>query len=205
VTGEPFDEEFRRLTKDGQIRWMHDRAVLVRDDDGAPRFWHGVTIDITDRKEAERNLRLLEERYRTLVEQIPAVTFIETPGAPPDETWFTYLSPQAEDIFGFTSDELRANPTRLGELVHPEDRERVHAANAHAEETGETFNEEFRIVRPDGQIVWLDSRAVLVRDDEGRPRFWQGVAIDVTAHRELESRYRDLAGMVFGELGGDAD
>jgi hypothetical protein len=46
---------------------------------------------------------------------------------------------------------------------------------------------------------------VLVRDDEGRPRFWQGVAIDVTAHRELESRYRDLAGMVFGEFGVDAD
>ena len=204
VTGEPFDEEFRRLTKDGQIRWMHDRAVLVRDDDGAPRFWHGVAIDITDRKEVERNLRLVEERYRTLVEQIPAVTFIETPGAPPDETWFTYLSPQAVDIFGFTSEELRANPTHLGELVHPDDRERVHAANALAEEAG-IFNEEFRIIRPDGRIVWLDSRAVLVRDDEGRPRFWQGVAIDVTAHRELESRYRDLAGMVFGELAVDAD
>jgi PAS domain S-box-containing protein len=204
-TGEPFDEEFRQLTKDGQIRWMHDRAVLVRDDDGAPRFWHGVTTDITDRKEAERNLRLVEARYRTLVEQIPAVTFIETPGAPPDQTWFTYLSPQAEEVFGFTSEELRANPSQIGELVHPEDRERVHAANAHAEETGESFNEEFRIIRPDGRIIWLDSRAVLVRDDEGRPRFWQGVAIDVTAHRELESRYRDLAGMVFGELGVDAD
>ena len=193
------------MTKDGRIRWMHDRAVLVRDDDGAPRFWHGVTIDITDRKEAERNLRLVEARYRTLVEQIPAVTFIETPGAPPDETWFTYLSPQAEEVFGFTCEELRANPSRLGELVHPEDRERVYAANAHAEETGESFNEEFRIIRRDGRIIWLDSRAVLVRDDEGRPRFWQGVAIDVTAHRELESRYRDLAGMVFGELGVDAD
>ena len=203
-TGEPFDEEFRQLTKDGQIRWMHDRAVLVRDDDGAPRFWHGVTIDITDRKEAERNLRLVEARYRTLVEQIPAVTFIETPGAPPDETWFTYLSPQAEDVFGLTSDELCANPGQLGQLVHPEDRERVHAANVRAEEQGETFNEEFRIIRPDGRVVWLDSRAVLVRDDEGRPRFWQGVAIDVTAHRELESRYRDLAGMVFGD-GVDAD
>jgi PAS domain S-box-containing protein len=204
-TGEPFDEEFRQLTRDGEIRWMHDRAVLVRDDDGAPRFWHGVTIDITDRKEAERNLRLVEARYRTLVEQIPAVTFIETPGAPPHETWFTYLSPQAEEIFGLTSEELRANPARIGELVHPEDRDRVYAANAHAEETGETFNEEFRIVRPDGRIVWVDSCAVLVRDDEGRPRFWQGVAIDVTAHRELESRYRDLSEMVFGELGVDAD
>jgi PAS domain S-box-containing protein len=204
-TGETFDEEFRQLTKGGEIRWMHDRAVLVRDDDGAPRFWHGVTIDITDRKEAERNLRLVEARYRTLVEQIPAVTFIETPGAPPNETWFTYLSPQAKQIFGITSEELLANPAHFGEFVHPEDRDRVYAANTRSEETGQPFNEEFRIIRLDGRIVWLDSRAVLVRDDEGRPKFWQGVAIDVTAHRELESRYRDLAGMVFGELGVDAD
>ena len=204
-TGEPFDEEFRVMTKGGEIRWMHDRAVLVRDEDGAPRFWHGVTIDITDRKEAERKLRLAEARYRTLVEQIPAVTFIETPGAPPDETWFTYLSPQAEQIFGVTSGELLANPAHFGEFVHPEDRERVYAANTRSEETGEPFNEEFRIIRADGRIIWLDSRAVLVRDDEGRPKFWQGVAIDVTGHRELESRYRDLAGMVFGELGVDAD
>jgi PAS domain S-box-containing protein len=204
-TSEPFDEEFRQITKAGGIRWMHDRSVLVRDDDGAPRFWHGVTIDITARKEAERSLRLLEERYRSLVEQIPAVTFIETPGAPPDETWFTYLSPQAEQIFGMTSEELLANPNHFGEFVHPEDRERVYAANTHSEETGEPFNEEFRIVRSDGRVVWLDSRAVLVRDDDGNPRFWQGVAIDVTAHRELENRFRDLAGMVFGELGVDAD
>jgi PAS domain S-box-containing protein len=204
-TGEPFDQEFRQLTKGGEIRWMHDRAVLVRDDDGAPQFWHGVTIDITDRKEAERNLRLAEARYRTLVEQIPAVTFIETPGAPPNETWFTYLSPQAKQIFGMTSEELLANPAHFGEFVHPEDRDRVYAANTRSEETGQPFNEEFRIIRPDGRIVWLDSRAVLVRDDDGSPRFWQGVAIDVTAHRELESRYRDLAGMVLGELGVDAD
>jgi PAS domain S-box-containing protein len=203
-TGEPFDEEFRQMTKDGGFRWMHDRAVLVRDDDGRPRFWHGVTIDITARKDAEHSLHLLEERYRTLVEQIPAVTFIETPGAPPDQTWFTYLSPQAEEIFGMSSEEL-ANPNHFGELVHADDRERVYAANMRSEETGEPFNEEFRVVRPDGRIVWLDSRAVLVRDEEGRPRFWQGVAIDVTAHRELEGRFRDLAGMVFGELGGDAD
>ena len=204
-TGEPFDEEFRQRTKDGRYRWIHDRAVLMRDDEGSPRFWHGVATDITDRKEAERNLRLLDERYRTLVEQIPAVTFIEDLGGPPDQTWFTYLSPQAEEIFGRSAEELLANPSHLAEYVHPDDRDRVYAANAHCEETGEPFNEEFRIVRPDGRIVWLDSRAVLVRDDEGRARFWQGVAIDVTAHRELETRYRDLASMMSNELGGDAD
>jgi hypothetical protein len=44
-----------------------------------------------------------------------------------------------------------------------------------------------------------------VRDDEGRPRFWQGVTIDVTAHRELESRFRDLASTNSSELRIDAD
>ena len=203
-TGEPFDEEFRQRTKDGRYRWIHDRAVLVRDDDGSPVFWHGVATDITARKEAEQNLRLLDERYRTLVEQIPAVTFIEELGGPPDETWFSYLSPQAAEIFGRSAEELLANPSHLADYVHPDDRERVWAANARSEQTGEPFNEEFRIVRPDGRILWLDSRAVLVRDDEGRPRFWQGVAIDVTAHRELETRYRDLESMMSNELGGDA-
>jgi PAS domain S-box-containing protein len=203
-TGEPFDEEFRQRTKDGRYRWIHDRAVLVLDDDGSPVFWHGVATDITARKEAEQGLRLLEERYRTLVEQIPAVTFIEELGGPPDETWFTYLSPQAAEIFGKSAEELLADPSHLADFVHPEDRERVYAANARCEETGEPFNEEFRIVRPDGRVVWLDSRAVLVRDDEGRPRFWQGIAIDVTAHRELETRYRDLASMMSNELGSDA-
>ena len=204
-TGEPFDEEFRQRTKDGAYRWMHDRAVLVRDENGAPRFWHGVTIDITARKEAEERLRLLDERYRTLVEQIPAATFIEAPGAPADETWFTYLSPQAGEVIGSPNEELLANPALLGRLVHPDDRERVEAANRRCEETGEPFNQEFRIVRPDGQITWLDCRAVLIRDAEGNPRFWQGVAMDVTAHRELETRYRDLAKVMFGQLDTDGE
>ena len=163
-----------------------------------------MTIDITARKEAERSLRLLEERYRSLVEQIPAVTFIETPGGPPDETWFTYLSPQAEQIFGFMQRGAARQPNHFGEFVHPEDRDHVYAANTYSEETGEPFNEEFRIIRADGRVVWLDSRAVLVRDDEGNPRFWQE---GDGRHRppELESRFRDLAGMVFGEPGVDAD
>ena len=61
-----FDEEFRQITKDGRTRWMHDRAVLVRDEQGAPMFWHGVSIDVTDRKVAESDLQVLQARYHEL-------------------------------------------------------------------------------------------------------------------------------------------
>lgn len=91
-------------------------------------------------------------------------------------------------------------------MVHPDDREAVLEANARSEATGEPFDAEFRVVRDDGSVVWLHSRATLVRDDEGRPRFWHGVALDVTAQRtteaslrELERRLEDLASR--GDLG----
>ncbi len=60
------------------------------------------------------------------------------------------------------------------------------------EETGEPFDEEFRIVRPDGKEAWLHSRATLVRDDDGTPVFWHGVALDVSAQRRTEESLREL-------------
>jgi PAS domain S-box-containing protein len=84
-------------------------------------------------------------------------------------------------------------------MLHPDDRDRVLAANARSDETGEPFDEEFRIVRPDGQIVWLHSRATLVRDEEGRAVFWHGVALDVTTQRLTEQSLRELEDR-YGEL-----
>jgi PAS domain S-box-containing protein len=88
-------------------------------------------------------------------------------------------------------------------MLHPDDRERVIAANARSTATGEPFDEDYRIVRDDGRVVWLHSRSTLIRDDDGRPLFWHGVAIDVSVQRhteaslrDLEERYRRLAGRI---------
>ena len=62
---------------DGGIVWLQDDAVLLRDERGDPLYWQGVRFDITARKEAEEHLREAERRYRTLVEQIPAITYID--------------------------------------------------------------------------------------------------------------------------------
>ncbi len=196
ATGEPFSVEARYLAKDGHIVWVLDEAVLLeRDARGRPKTFHGVMIDMTTRREAEAKAghaeaaaKAAEAKYRTLVEQIPAITYLEVPGDSPAESRFTYLSPQTEGILGFTPEELIADPAHLVRLLHPEDRDRVLAANDHADRTGQPFDEVYRVFAKDGRVVWLHSRAELVVDESGRPRFWQGVALDITAHRAAEAK-----------------
>lgn len=206
ATGEPFSMEYRYLHKDGHIVWVLDEAVLIgRGPDGRSDLFQGVMLDITAHKEAEAKASETETLYRTLVEQIPAMTYVELPGADPDQARLVHVSPQVERIFGRSAQELLADPGHLGPMLHPDDRERVMAETARAEEAGEPFDVEYRIVREDGTVVWLHRRATLLRDAGGAPLFWHGVALDVTEQRtaqamlqELEERYRSLSGEMLG-------
>jgi PAS domain S-box-containing protein len=211
-TGEPYAIEYRFLHRDGTVRWVRDHGtVLSRDALGRPKEIQGLVIDATAATRAEQERDEAEVRYRALVEQIPAVTYIEIPGGGANEVRFAYLSPQAERILGMSVEQLISDPGHFGRMLHPDDRDRVLAANARSDETGEPFDQEYRILRPDGIQVWLHSRATLVRDDEGMPVFWHGVALDMSAQRrteeslrELEDRYRELAGKMAGAIGPEA-
>jgi len=217
TTGESFSVEARYLAKDGHIVWVLDEAVLLeRDRDRRPKTFHGVLLDITARKEAEASAQaaeskatIAEARYRTLVEQIPAMTFIETPSpSEPHSTHLTFVSPQSESILGYTPQELIDDPGHFARMLHPDDRDRVLAANDQAERTREPFDQEYRLVAKDGRVVWMHSQAVLVTDESGSPRFWHGVALDITARKEAEENLRELEDRyqaVLGRLGPEAD
>lgn len=191
--GGPYTMEYRILHRDGSVRWARDQGgVLSRDDLGRPRELQGLVIDVTSARRAEMDREEAEARYRSLVEQMPAITYIEIPTEDPSRSHFAYLSPQVERILGRSADDLIADPEHLAKMLHPDDRERVIAENARSDATGEPFDAEFRVVRDDGEIVWLHSRATLVRDDRGKPLFWHGVAQDVSAQRRTEASLRDL-------------
>ncbi len=134
---------------------------------------------------------------------------LPTPGEP-KVSRMVYISPQSERILGYTPQELMADPSHLARMLHPDDRERVARASDHADRTKEPFDEEYRVFAKDDRIMWLHSQAVLVRDDAGRPRFWHGVALDITARkeaegslRELEDRYRAVLDRLRADAGGD--
>ena len=175
-TGEPFSCEYRLVRPDGGTVWLQDDAVLLRDDRSEPLYWQGVRFDITARKEAEELLREAELRYRTLVEQIPAITYIDECGSSGDPlSWPTiYISPQVETILGYSPEEWRDDPALWGSLIHPNDVERSREADRRHYETGEPLAIEVRLSAKDGSTRWIRDEAILVRDDEGRPLWSQG-------------------------------
>ncbi|HEV2744147.1 MAG TPA: PAS domain S-box protein [Rubrobacter sp.] len=168
-----------------------------------------VFRDVTARKRAESGLREAEKRYRTLVEQIPAVTYIDRADGSFEPL---YTSPQIEEMLGFTPEEWIAG--RLWEKrLHPEDRDRILAADDLLEVDGQPFNEEYRLRAKNGRVVWVHEEAVLVKGEAAEPLYWQGVIHDITerkGHEETlrrnEERFRSLvqnASEVILVMGGD--
>ena len=183
-TGEPFSVEYRMFAEDGRLVWIRDEAVLVRDDAGNPKYWQGVMSDITARKEAEAQLSEAEARYRALVEQTPAITYLDSVERP----YTLYMSPQSTTILGYTPQDWYDDDDLFDKLVHPEDVERA----AHASESVGVHDATYRLIAKDGRIVWVHDQARLITDEGGKPKYWQGVLIDITENRRAQELEHDL-------------
>jgi PAS domain S-box-containing protein len=191
-----YRQEYRMIAKDGQVVWFHDEAVIVPDHSGAGTLWQGVMIDITAQKEAEARLRVAQDRFRALVEHIPAITYTEALDASPENF---YISPQVRDILGYDPEEWRWTDNFWIDHVHPDDREWVEAEDRRTNTAQEPCEMEYRIIAKDGRVVWVRDEATLINDQHGIPMFWQGFMLDITDRREAleklraaEHRYRSL-------------
>ncbi len=137
----------------------------------------GETTDVAER------LRAAEARFRTLIEQIPAVTFMAVLGEGKNEI---YVSPHVEAMLGFTQEEWLADPFLWYSQLHVDDRKVWNEEFARGCRTGGPFRAECRFLARDGHTVWVHGEARLVRDDIGRPQFLQGVAFDITEAKRAQ-------------------
>src|ERR1700704_644259 len=113
-TGEDFRLEYRLLAADGNVVWVRDQTVAVRDEEYRPLFLQGYLVDVSDRRAADEALRRSEEIYRLVAEASrDLIAVVATDGTT------TYLSPAVEKLLGYRPDELVGLP--FSSLVHPED------------------------------------------------------------------------------------
>jgi PAS domain S-box-containing protein len=137
----------------------------------------------------EAKMLKAEARYRALVEQLPAVTFM---AALDDGINELYVSPQIERMLGFTQQEWLEDPVLWYRQLHPDDRIRWHTEFALTCSAGKHFRSEYRFIARNGNVVWVHGEAQLIRGEDGRPLFLQGIAFDITERKRAEEALRRM-------------
>jgi diguanylate cyclase (GGDEF)-like protein/PAS domain S-box-containing protein len=132
---------------------------------------------------SDRSMR--QDLFRTIVEEGPVITYID---APDEVASSVYVSPQIEDLVGYTVEEWMNDPELWPRLLHPDDRARALAENVRHNETGEPYRLEYRMIHRDGHVVWVYDEARVVRDEDGKVRYSHGVMLDITGRKTTDDQ-----------------
>jgi len=148
-------------------------------------YYSGIIRDISERKKAERAVEESQERFRQLAEHIREVFWMTDP----TKQQMLYVSSGYEEIWGRSCESLYASPQSWLDAIHPEDRARVLDAALHKQAVG-TYDEQYRILRPDGAIRWISDRAFPIRDSSGIVYRIVGLAGDITDQMRVQDFLR---------------
>jgi PAS domain S-box-containing protein len=141
--------------------------------------------DISEHERANRDLAASEDRFRTLVEQLPAITFLDSA----DATEALYLSPQTREVLGYEPEEIFTFE-QWRQVIHPDDVADYVAAIEDAVRRDAPLEHVHRMVRRDGSVIWVREREQVIRDREGRAIQRQGIVVDATAEIESQVQLR---------------
>lgn len=178
----PRDQEFRALTKDGEIRWMEHHVRVVNDAQGRPAALEGLVRDVTEQRRTAHALRDTEEHLRR-AQEVARIG-----------SWHYDLraeslrcSAKTYQITGY-AEGTEVTPRHMLSLTHPEDMERTEAAWAAALK-GAPLDLEFRILTAgSGELRWVYNRSEAEFDENGACVVVTGVLLDITDRKQLESQ-----------------
>jgi PAS domain S-box-containing protein len=185
--GIPLSYEHRIINQNGDTLWVKETAGVVNDHIGNPSRIIGIMADISSQKIAREAIEN-EEKLQQIVNNINGVFWLRSA----DRLDMLYVSPSIESLFGISQQALYDNPNLFTDAVHQKDKERVKKALAEFIETG-AFSEEYRIVKPEGEIRWMVSNAFPVKNETGETIRFAGIVNDITKQKESEIAVKEHA------------
>ncbi len=183
-----FNVECRILHPSGEIRWLKVQAMPVKDESGQITGHAGIAVDFTEKKKAEDALRQSEMIFRQISNNVNEVLWLRDAS----NEHLLYINPAYEKVFGRTCESLYKDPASFLSAVHPDDMEMVLRYYKEYYET-HVFNLEFRILRPTGEIRWLKSQVMAVKDESGQITGHAGLAVDFTEMKTQEEALKKNA------------
>ncbi len=181
LTGPPM--AFRIVRPDGQVRHLQATEPEMRRyaADGSPLLMIGAVQDVTEQVEAQQALRESEQRFKTLVQNIPGISY----RCACDEHWtMQYISDEVQNVVGYPAADFVGNAVRsFASVIHPDDRQLVEAAVARGVKARRPFTIDYRVVHADGATRWVYERGQGIFTDAGELAGLDGVIVDVTEQR----------------------
>jgi PAS domain S-box-containing protein len=182
-TGKPREITKKMTCADGKVRWFQAIKVPQFNEKGDTIGLVGIARDITDQKNAEESLHKSEEKYRSLVTNIPDVTWTV------DNKYKTvFITPNVENLFGYTPEEIYKEDGSLWfGRVHPDDVKKVKKAYQGLFNIGAQFNLEYRIKKKNGKWIWLLGRSIATYKKDGI-KYADGIFSDITERKRAENK-----------------
>jgi PAS domain S-box-containing protein len=174
-------------TREGGINFFEVSIGPVLEDEKVVALISS-SIDITERKQAEEMLRESEEKYRTLIKNIPGVSY----RCECDENWtMRFISSEVEVLTGYpVSDFVDNNLRTWASVILPDDKEGAEALATEKISNQEPYSIEFRIIGKNGNIRWVHEKGQGIFNKEGKPLFLDGVIVDITDRKQAEERIK---------------
>jgi PAS domain S-box-containing protein len=184
-----YDVEYRVLWPDGTVRYIVSRGKMTRDERGEPARIDGVTYDLSELRKAQEDMRETEERFRNMVANVPGVIY----QCLNDEHWtMKYISNAAQDLTGYPADDFMEPRVRsYASIIHPEDRKRVDDEIQASHEKDESFLLEYRIIRSDRSIRWVNERGRAAGGEKETEQRINGAIFDITERKQMEDALRE--------------
>ena len=191
--------EFQVRRPGGEIRTVLDSCTMVTDMDAREVLFHGIIVDVTERRDAEARLRETEEQMRRTAEALRLAEdryTLAMRGAN-DGLWDwdivadrMFVSPRWQEIIGYAADAMTGDPDEWFSRVHPDDSKALHQAlQQHMAGDAPPFQFEHRVLHRNGSYVWVMCRGVALRDAGGRAVRMAGSLTDVTERKLAERQF----------------